>query len=227
MFNHSELVIKKAKSQGVVITQSVYYFIEQKLLDDDINHITIKNRNFYYTKINDKIYYCTYANKKKRIDQFYNPKSFTKNKEGQWEYKKLSKNKQVHYRRKFHAIQRAMDRFALLITDDLYDELVSLILDNKGEELFREKSRIEKNTFIYYYKIIFQENEYFVLFSKDTNSIISFYQNKWFYQDDDGKWRKKQSNKSKKVSKTIRNQKSHKIKNKKKQKYNRRLEIHE
>ena len=217
-------IIKKSLKKGLSISEKIYLEIDRKIKENDIDFLTIKNNKYYYTKIDDQIYYCSYSIKNKRIVNFFNKESFFKNKNGQWEYKKRKKLTQIQIRRKRHSIERAMERYGFHITDIDYDNIIIKINKDECLELMKEKSYVNKNEFFYFYKINYMSNDYIVLFSKKTQSIISFYHKSWIVQNEEGIWVKKDSKKKRKVIKKINNKKSHKIKTKK-AKYSRKNEL--
>jgi hypothetical protein len=215
--------IEKALKKGLSVSESTYKTIHDKIKNNDINFLKINNIKYYFTEINEIVYYCTYSIKTDRIMNFFNKESFFKDENNQWKYKKISKLNKVQIRRKKHAIERAMERYGLLITDQIYDKLITFIKDDKAIELMKDKSKNDE--FFYFYKVNYLNEDYIALYSKKTSSIISFYHKNWIIQDDNGQWIKAPSNKNKKIKRKIQNRKSHKFKSKKNKKtYNRKKE---
>lgn len=220
---HIERVIDNALKKGISVSSSIFNNINQKIILNDIKFIIIDNRKYFYTEIEGIQYYCVFSNQQKRILEFFSPKSFSKNKEGHWVYKKVKLLTKVQIRRKKHAIDRAMDRYGLFINDSLYDELITLI-KNQPNKLMEEKGKKDPSDIFEYHLMKINEKEYIVIFSPKTNSIVSFYHKKWLKYNEDGTWSLSQSNRSKKVKRKINNKKSSKSKDLKNKGYKRNKE---
>lgn len=88
----------------------------------------------------------------------------------------------VRDKRKNHAIVRAMDRYGVLITIDLYELLVNKIQGDQSKFLLNiSKSKTVHN-------IQHCGEEYWCVYSRTSKCIVTFLHKSWVSQDKDGNW---------------------------------------
>ena len=75
--------------------------------------------------------------------------------------------------RKKHAINRLMDRHALILTEDEYEELCRQIANNEAEFIVR----LSTHKTVWYVKL--HGEKLSCIYHKKTNGIVTFCNNKW------------------------------------------------
>ena len=67
-----------------------------------------------------------------------------------------------------HARRRAKERYDIFLSKEEYDELVTLIQDQKAETLYKQSNRISVK------KITYKEQTLFVVYDNMRNTIVTF-----------------------------------------------------
>lgn len=85
----------------------------------------------------------------------------------------MATQEQIRYYRKRHAITRLMDRHAIRITEDEYEELCKQITDQTAEFI----TRLSKKKTVWYVEV--QGQVLSCIYNKRTSGIVTFCNNKW------------------------------------------------
>ena len=72
-----------------------------------------------------------------------------------------------------------MERFALLISDQDYENLNKMIQEGNALFLMKGDKKEKSNDLVSFYKVSFNNSEYIILYSEKFKHIISFYHDKW------------------------------------------------
>lgn len=98
------------------------------------------------------------------------------------------------YKRRSHAIKRAMERFGILVSNEMYERMIDMIQKKESTPLLKVSGTKS------FHRIQLEEETFTVLYSKATKSIITFYHNGWIHKDKTGQWRVKSKSLSRKMA---------------------------
>lgn len=214
-----EKSINKASRKGITINKRIYNFAFNKLKENKLETFKIGSQKYHIYKSTYNKYYFIYSKKRDAIIDWYNEEDFTFQ-DNEWIKNKVKRNRR-YIKAKEHAITRAMERFALLISDQDYENLNKMIQEGNALFLMKGDKKEKSNDLVSFYKVSFNNSEYIILYSEKFKHIISFYHDKWLSQDEEGNWKHNKSSKYRKNEKRTRNRKTHRIKDTSQKKYNR------